>query len=106
MVPAPRNYSYAIGTWGATGALTQDGKWGTWGVGWFMDDADGKKKNKEAKERMNRTRLAAPGVKPPVYDIIGRRLREYYDEVSQQPVPDRFVELLNRLESKTSKKES
>ncbi len=55
---------------------------------------------------MNSERLAGPGVKPPVYDIIGRRLRDYYDEVSHQPVPDRFLELLNRLESKPSKKES
>jgi len=45
--------------------------------------------------------------KPPVYDMIGRRLRDYFDEVAKQPVPDRFLELLNRLDSKTSpKKES
>lgn len=71
-----------------------------------MDDAEGKKKKREAKNNMmNRTRLAAIGVKPPVYDIIGKRLRDFYDEVSQQPVPDRFLELLNQLEAKTSKKE-
>ena len=66
-----------------------------------MDD---KKKKKEAHGKiMNTSELMGTAVKPPVYDIIGRRLREYYDEVSRQPVPDRFLELLNRLESKTSK---
>jgi hypothetical protein len=70
-----------------------------------MDDPE-KKKGGEAKEKMmNRTRAAAIGVKPPVYDIIGRRLREYYDGVAHQPVPDRFLDLLNQLEAKTSKKE-
>jgi hypothetical protein len=29
---------------------------------------------------------------------IGRQLRELYDDVVAQGVPDRFVELLNRLE--------
>jgi hypothetical protein len=29
---------------------------------------------------------------------IGRQLRELYDDVVSQGVPDRFVELLNRLE--------
>jgi hypothetical protein len=29
---------------------------------------------------------------------IGRQLRELYDDVVGQGVPDRFVELLNRLE--------
>jgi Anti-sigma factor NepR len=38
--------------------------------------------------------------KPPVYDIIGRRLREYYDDVAKQPVPDRFAELLRKLDAK------
>ncbi len=41
---------------------------------------------------------------PPVYDMIGRRLRDYFDEVAKQPVPDRFLELLNQLDSKTSGK--
>jgi len=71
-----------------------------------MGDQDGKKKKREAKNIiMDKARLGASSVKPPVYDIIGRRLREYYDGVSQQPVPDRFVDLLNQLEAKTSKKE-
>lgn len=31
---------------------------------------------------------------------IGRKLREYFDEISAQPVPDRFKALLDQLESR------
>ena len=55
---------------------------------------------------IGRTAFAgAASVKPPVLDMIGRRLRNYYDEVARQPVPDRFLDLLNQLEAKTAKKE-
>lgn len=50
------------------------------------------------------TTSAASG-KPPVYDIIGSRLRDYYDDVAKQPVPDRFMDLLMKLEAKTAKKD-
>lgn len=48
--------------------------------------------------------MPASAGKPLVYDLIGRKLRDYYNDVAQQPVPDRFVELLQRLDSKTSDK--
>lgn len=35
---------------------------------------------------------------------IGSRLRAYYDEVAREPVPDRFVELLKRLDTDGSSK--
>jgi Anti-sigma factor NepR len=41
---------------------------------------------------------------PEIYDLIGQRLRTFYDEVAQQPVPDRFMDLLNQLEAKSSEK--
>jgi hypothetical protein len=34
---------------------------------------------------------------------IGSRLRAYYDEVAREPVPDRFVELLERLDEDSKK---
>lgn len=34
-------------------------------------------------------------------DQIGRELRGMFDEIVAQPVPDRFLELLNRLETNT-----
>ena len=52
-------------------------------------------------EKMNH----APA-QPEIYDLIGQRLRNYYDEVAKQPVPDRFMDLLNQLEAKTSSKKS
>ena len=40
----------------------------------------------------------------PVHDMIGRKLREFYDDVTQQPVPDRFLGLLDELEAASRKK--
>jgi hypothetical protein len=57
------------------------------------------KKTEKKTEKMNH----APH-QPEIYDLIGQRLRNFYDEVAQQPVPDRFVELLNQLEAKSSQK--
>jgi len=34
-------------------------------------------------------------------DQIGRELRGMFDEIVAQPIPDRFMELLNRLETNT-----
>ncbi len=33
---------------------------------------------------------------------IGRKLREMYDYIAEQPVPDRFKQLLDQLEQSTS----
>lgn len=38
-----------------------------------------------------------------VQQKIGDQLRAYYDDVVSQGVPDRFAELLRRLDDKTSK---
>lgn len=40
-----------------------------------------------------------PALDPLVQSHIGRRLRSIFDEVASQPVPDRFLELLDQLES-------
>ena len=72
-----------------------------------MGDVNDKKKT-DLKESLieSRRSVAALSGKPPVYDMIGRRLRDYFDEVPKQPVPDRFLELLNQLDSKTSPKKN
>ena len=49
--------------------------------------------------------MAAAGAKPAVYDIISLRLRSYFDELAKQPVPDRFLALLDQLDAKISSKE-
>ena len=74
---------------------------------YFMNETNDKKGKTKVKHVMiNRTDpMATSAGHPPVYDIIAARLRDYYDDVAKQPVPDRFVELLNQLEAKTKKKE-
>ena len=37
--------------------------------------------------------------RPEVSDLIGERLRTFYEEVAKQPVPDRFVDLLKQLDA-------
>lgn len=60
-------------------------------------------KNAQGRKRKDLVteRTSATNPKPKVYDIIGKRLRGYFDDVASQPVPDRFVELLNELAAKT-----
>jgi len=41
---------------------------------------------------------------PELQAHIGRQLRAVYDEVAQQPVPDRFLQLLDELERKQAHK--
>ncbi len=41
-----------------------------------------------------------PGLPPDARNKIGQRLKTMYDNVVQQPVPDRFVQLLDELDSK------
>jgi Anti-sigma factor NepR len=57
------------------------------------------KKLKEKSDKMNQS-LA----RPEVSELIGQRLRKFYDGVSQQPVPDRFIDLLKQLEAATPPK--
>ena len=38
---------------------------------------------------------------PEISDLIGQRLRSFYDEASKQPIPDRFLDLLKKLEAST-----
>ena len=62
------------------------------------------KPNKNAEKKIEKMNHAPS--QPEIYDLIGQRLRNYYDEVAKQPVPDRFMDLLNQLEEKTSSKKS
>jgi hypothetical protein len=38
----------------------------------------------------------------PVHEHVGRRLKEMFDEVTTQPIPDKFLKLLEALEQKQS----
>lgn len=41
-----------------------------------------------------------PTVSADMQVLIGRQLRAVYDDIATQPVPNRFVELLQQLDSK------
>lgn len=41
----------------------------------------------------------APGLPPDAQASIGARLRQMYDSVLQEPVPDRFRSLLDQLQA-------
>ncbi len=36
-----------------------------------------------------------------MHDLLGQKLREYYDQISSEPVPDRFDQLLKDLDTKS-----
>jgi hypothetical protein len=40
-----------------------------------------------------------PKLRPAVHEMIGRRLRLHYEELQQQPLPDRLSELLQQLDA-------
>jgi Anti-sigma factor NepR len=42
----------------------------------------------------------------PMQDLLGDKLRAYYDEVAREPVPDRFEQLLKQLEERSTSKKS
>ncbi len=39
-----------------------------------------------------------PGLKPEIQEKLGQKLKEVYADVVNEPVPDRFLDLLNQLE--------
>jgi hypothetical protein len=66
----------------------------------------------ERKQPMNadvnfgRARMArgAPGLDADIQAHIGQQLRAVYDEVAREPLPDRFLKLLEELEKKEAGK--
>jgi Anti-sigma factor NepR len=65
-----------------------------------LKKGQGSKPNK----KNDRDRMKNASAKPEVSDLIGERLRNYYNAVAEQPVPDRFMDLLNQLEAATKPK--
>ena len=53
-----------------------------------MVDDENKKKGKAAMPRKKIETMTHTSAKPEVSDLIGQRLRNYYNEVALQPVPD------------------
>ncbi len=59
---------------------------------------DDKQKPKTAKSGNKNETMKPTSTMPEVSDLIGQRLRNYYEEVAKEPVPDRFLDLLHELE--------
>jgi hypothetical protein len=43
-------------------------------------------------------RQPPPRPRPAAHELIGRRLKLYYEELQQQPLPERLAELLHELD--------
>jgi hypothetical protein len=58
--------------------------------------------DRETKDHMFQTkqqRSPAPNPQYGVQTAIGKRLKAYYDDVASEPVPDRFLSLLDALDA-------
>ncbi len=62
--------------------------------------------DRETKEDMVQTAQASKSADrstdPGVHSAIGKRLKAYYDDVASEPVPDRFLSLLDALDEAES----
>ncbi len=65
---------------------------------------DDKKKIDKAPIVNENERMIKTSAKPQVSDLIGQRLRNYYEEVANEPIPDRFMDLLNQLDAASAAK--
>jgi Anti-sigma factor NepR len=65
---------------------------------------DEKKKVRSSEPGKKTEKMTPTSAKPEVSDLIGQRLRKFYEEVAEQPVPDRFLDLLSRLEAASAPK--
>ncbi len=50
---------------------------------------------------------SSPALSRSVQAQIGQRLRQFYETLAlgEQPVPDRFIEIINRLDERTPEKQ-
>jgi Anti-sigma factor NepR len=72
----------------------------------MMANSEGKRAAKLIPELSLSDQLSSePMLDRAIQERIGDHLRAMYDDLMQQPVPDRFVELLNRLEKRNDKRE-
>ena len=53
--------------------------------------------------RDNPEKTSTPALDENIQSHIGRRLRSLFDIVAQEPIPERFLDLLNQLEQANSK---
>jgi len=61
-------------------------------------------RGEKAREGLPAGDTVGRGPAPAVDQLISRQLRALYDEVVNEPIPDRFVQLLEELERKQAEK--
>ena len=66
----------------------------------------GKDSQKDSAQRLS-PELTVPNgrIDPRFQAEIGKQLRALYDDVVNEPIPDRFVELLNRLDDSSKEQQ-
>lgn len=52
----------------------------------------------------NRPQSKQDSPQPAMQDLLGNKLRSYYDQMASEPVPDRFQQLLDELELRQNAK--
>ena len=70
-----------------------------------------KVKGKKAKDEKKVASVTTDHVKGKIPDVamqelLGEKLRAYYDQFAREPVPDRFTLLLKQLEARSMSKKS
>ena len=48
--------------------------------------------------------IGRPQIDPRIQNEIGKHLRAHYDDIVNEPVPDKFMELLAKLEQSVARK--
>jgi hypothetical protein len=63
-----------------------------------------KKGEKMQAATVSRPETAAPQIDSRIQHEIGKHLRAHYDDIVNEPVPDKFMELLAKLEQSVERK--
>ncbi len=69
-----------------------------------QDDKRKSGKNSKAKDKtMNGFQIRPPA--PAIHGMLGEKLKAFYAEVANEPIPERLTALLAKLEAQSAKKQ-
>jgi Anti-sigma factor NepR len=67
---------------------------------------NGQKSGKNSKAKVKKMHGLQPyPPAPPIHDMLGQKLKAYYAEIANEPIPDRLTALLAKLEAQSAKKQ-
>jgi hypothetical protein len=66
-----------------------------------MDDKPPTKAAMQKPGKSKKTMLQNPAPAPPIHDFIGAKLKSFYAQIANEPVPERFTELLKKLDAQS-----